>query len=170
MKSKVICCVFPTAVLMVGLFGFSQANRPILGPGAEANAKPLLLEKNEGELRTRRIHTDNTASASSQFTLKVSPKTTALSIWSLVSRKLPPGQYTKAQTLGPRRNRADPRRNGPCLARRSGARSPRGGTGVHSVEYLGEFEEHWHRTDQPDFHLLGARIRGYDAMQFGSGW
>ena len=75
MKSKVLCCVFPTAVLMlVGLFGFCQTNQPIAGPGAEANAKPLLLEKNEGELRTRRIHTDNTASASSQFMLKVSPK------------------------------------------------------------------------------------------------
>ena len=75
MKSKVICCVFPAAVLMLfGLFGFSQTNQPIAGPGAEANAKPLLLEKNEGELRTRRIHTDNSASASSQFMLKVSPK------------------------------------------------------------------------------------------------
>lgn len=75
MRSKVICCVSPAALLMmVGLWGFSQANQPIAGPGPEANAKPLLLEKNEGELRTRRIHTDNTASASSQFMLKVSPK------------------------------------------------------------------------------------------------
>ena len=78
MKSKVICCVSPAALLMmVGLWGFSQANQPIAWPGPEANAKPLLLEKNEGELRTRRIHTDNTASASSQFMLKVSPKNNA---------------------------------------------------------------------------------------------
>jgi quercetin dioxygenase-like cupin family protein len=40
----------------------------------DANAKPLLLEKDEGELRTRRIHTDASAPASSQFMLKVSPK------------------------------------------------------------------------------------------------
>jgi len=32
------------------------------------------LEKNEGELRTGRIHTDASISASSQFILKVSPK------------------------------------------------------------------------------------------------
>ena len=62
--------------MMVSLFGFSQTNQPVAGSGAEAeaSAKPLLLEKNEGELRTRRIHTDNTTSASSQFMLKVSPK------------------------------------------------------------------------------------------------
>jgi quercetin dioxygenase-like cupin family protein len=36
-------------------------------------ARPLILEKNEGELRTRRIHTDQSTVASSQFLLKVSP-------------------------------------------------------------------------------------------------
>jgi hypothetical protein len=36
--------------------------------------KPLLLEKNGGELRTRRIHTDASTPASSQFMLKASPK------------------------------------------------------------------------------------------------
>ena len=78
MRSKVICSVFTAAVLMmVSLCGFSQSNRSIAVPGAEAVAKPLLLEKNEGELRTRRIHTDNTAPASSQFMLKVSPKNNA---------------------------------------------------------------------------------------------
>jgi len=77
-KSKVICSVFTAAVLMmVSLCGFSQSNRSVAVPGAEAVAKPLLLEKNEGELRTRRIHTDNTAPASSQFMLKVSPKNNA---------------------------------------------------------------------------------------------
>jgi quercetin dioxygenase-like cupin family protein len=34
----------------------------------------LILEKNDGELRTRRIHTDKSTVASSQFLLKVSPK------------------------------------------------------------------------------------------------
>ena len=78
MKSKVICSVFTAAVLMmVSLCGFSQSNRSSAVPEAEADAKPLLLEKNEGELRTRRIHTDNTAPASSQFMLKVSPKNNA---------------------------------------------------------------------------------------------
>jgi quercetin dioxygenase-like cupin family protein len=78
LKSKVICGVFTAAMLMmVSLCGLSQSNRSIPVPGAEAVAKPLLLEKNEGELRTRRIHTDNTAPASSQFMLKVSPKNNA---------------------------------------------------------------------------------------------
>jgi len=77
-KSKVICSVFTAAVLMmVSLCGFSQSNRSVAVPGAEAVAKPLLLEKNEGELRTRRVHTDNTAPPSSQFMLKVSPKNNA---------------------------------------------------------------------------------------------
>ena len=36
--------------------------------------RPLMLESDEGELRTRRIHTDSSSPASSQFILKVSPK------------------------------------------------------------------------------------------------
>jgi quercetin dioxygenase-like cupin family protein len=61
--------------MMVGLCSaFSQSNPLSAAPGSDANGKPLLLEKNEGELRTRRIHTDNSAPASSQFMLKVSPK------------------------------------------------------------------------------------------------
>ena len=41
---------------------------------SETAARPLLLEREEGELRTRRIHTDGSIPASSQFMLKVSPK------------------------------------------------------------------------------------------------
>ena len=52
----------------------SQSNPSSAAPGSDTNGKPLLLERNEGELRTRRIHTDNSAVASSQFMLKVSPK------------------------------------------------------------------------------------------------
>jgi quercetin dioxygenase-like cupin family protein len=53
---------------------FSQSNQSNTAPSPEANVKPLLLERNEGELRTRRIHTDSSVPASSQFMLKVSPK------------------------------------------------------------------------------------------------
>jgi quercetin dioxygenase-like cupin family protein len=61
--------------MVVGLSStFSQSNQSIATPGPEGNVKPLLLEKNEGELRTRRIHTDSSVPASSQFMLKVSPK------------------------------------------------------------------------------------------------
>jgi len=91
-KSKVICSVFAAAVLMmVSLCGFSQSNRSIAVQGAEADAKPLLLEKNEGELRTRRIHTDNTAPASSQFMLKVGPKNNASQHLVAGTEELAPG-------------------------------------------------------------------------------
>jgi len=40
----------------------------------DGDARSLLLERNEGELRTRRIHADSSVPASSQFLLKVSPK------------------------------------------------------------------------------------------------
>ena len=59
---------------------FSQSNQSGSVPSSETNVKPLLLERKEGELRTRRIHTDASIPASSQFILKVSPKITALSI------------------------------------------------------------------------------------------
>jgi quercetin dioxygenase-like cupin family protein len=66
-----------TAAVVVALgisSAFSQSNQLTPAPSSESNVKPLLLEKNEGELRTRRIHTDAGIPASSQFILKVSPK------------------------------------------------------------------------------------------------
>ena len=63
------------AVILVGLSSaFSQSNQSSAVPSSETDVKPLLLERNEGELRTRRIHTDKSVPASSQFMLKVSPK------------------------------------------------------------------------------------------------
>ena len=67
--------VFAGVVVILGLCCASaQSNQSSAVPSSEANVKPLLLEKNEGELRTRRIHTDASTPASSQFMLKVSPK------------------------------------------------------------------------------------------------
>jgi hypothetical protein len=40
------------------------------------------------------------------------------------------------------------------------------GTSVYSREHVDRFEKHWHGTNWFDFHFLGARIRGYDAVQF----
>src|SRR5262245_38144081 len=51
-----------------------QAREPAAARTLESPARPLLLEKDEGELRTRRIHADRSVPASSQFMLKVSPK------------------------------------------------------------------------------------------------
>jgi len=67
--------VVTVVAIVVGLCSaFSQSNQSRTSPSSEVDAKPLLLERNEGELRTRRIHIDNSATASSQFMLKVSPK------------------------------------------------------------------------------------------------
>jgi len=49
------------------------ASKPAVAGGDES-ARPLVLERNEGELRTRRIHTDKSTVAAPQFLLKVSPK------------------------------------------------------------------------------------------------
>jgi quercetin dioxygenase-like cupin family protein len=63
------------AVAAVGLGrSFSQSNQSSSTLSAGTIVKPVVLEKNEGELRTRRIHTDASISASAQFMLKVSPK------------------------------------------------------------------------------------------------
>lgn len=62
--------------LMFGAVNCSQtqtAANSTVGSAGE-RARPLILEKNEGELRTRRIHTDKSSVAASQFLLKVSPK------------------------------------------------------------------------------------------------
>ncbi len=81
MKSKAVrSVVTAVAVMVLGLCSaFSQSSPAKAAPSSEIlvserNAKPLLLEKNEGELRTRRIHTDKSATPASQFMLKVSPK------------------------------------------------------------------------------------------------
>ena len=75
MNSKAIGGVFAAAALTtVGLCTIAQSNQSGAAPSLETDAKPLLLERNEGELRTRRIHVDKSATASSQFMLKVSPK------------------------------------------------------------------------------------------------
>ena len=76
MKVKAVQRVVSTiALVLVGFCNsFSQSNQSSEIPSSEINAKPLLLEKSEGELRTRRIHTDGSVPASSQFILKVSPK------------------------------------------------------------------------------------------------
>ena len=70
---------------------FSQLNQSSAVPSSETNVKPLLLEKSEGELRTRRIHTDASTPASSQFMLKVSPKNNGSQHLVAGTEEVPPG-------------------------------------------------------------------------------
>jgi quercetin dioxygenase-like cupin family protein len=80
------------AVTVVGLCSaFSQSNQSRAATSSETNVKPLLLEKNEGELRTRRIHTDASVPASSQFMLKVSPKNNGSQYLVAGTEELAPG-------------------------------------------------------------------------------
>ena len=81
-------------ILFIGLIGLSSAraqSSQTSAPGAEISAKPLLLEKNEGELRTRRPRTDNKAVAAPQFMLKVSPKNNGSQHLVLGTEELAPG-------------------------------------------------------------------------------
>jgi quercetin dioxygenase-like cupin family protein len=84
-----MCGVFTATVLTV--CAFSQSISPSAVSIAETDAKPLLLERNEGELRTRRIHTDSSIPASSQFMLKVSPKNNGSQHLVLGTEELAPG-------------------------------------------------------------------------------
>ena len=77
MKARAVQRVVNTmlAVVLGGFCGsFAQSNQNSETQRSEIHAKPLLLEKSEGELRTRRVHTNASVPASSQFMLKVSPK------------------------------------------------------------------------------------------------
>ncbi len=92
MNSKAVCGALATAALMVvGLFAFSRSTQSSPTSGLESDAKPLLLERNEGELRTRRVHTDASVPASSQFMLKVSPKNNGSQHLVLGTEELAPG-------------------------------------------------------------------------------
>jgi len=51
-------------------------------------------------------------------------------------------------------------------ARRSGKRCSCRRTSFYSREHVDKFEEHWHGAGGFNFHFLGTRIRGYDAVQF----
>jgi mannose-6-phosphate isomerase-like protein (cupin superfamily) len=137
------------AVLLVGFLGsFAQSNQSSGTQRSEINAKPLLLEKSEGELRTRRIHTNASIPASSQFMLKVSPKSNG-------SHRLVAG----TEDLAPGANLPKHRHltQDEIVLIHSGTAHVwlgdqerdlhAGGTCVHPCEYVGECEEYWYRTD-----------------------
>jgi hypothetical protein len=92
MQPKIRSVVTAVIIVVVGLCSSrAQSIKSSAAPTSETNAKPLLLERHEGELRTRRIHTDGTASASSQFMLKVSPKNNGSQYLVAGTEELAPG-------------------------------------------------------------------------------
>ncbi len=76
MHSRTVSTVATAIAIMAGVVGTaaSQTDQSAGARSSDAIARPLLLDSDEGELRNRRIHTDSTSPASSQFILKVSPK------------------------------------------------------------------------------------------------
>jgi quercetin dioxygenase-like cupin family protein len=75
-RSRTVSTVGTAIALVAGVVGTAafQADQSAGARIPDATARPLMLDSDEGELRTRRIHTDSSSPASSQFILKVSPK------------------------------------------------------------------------------------------------
>ena len=75
-SSRTVSTVAKAIVLLAVAVG-TAASQPKQSAGAQSSdttARPLMLDSDEGESRIRRVHTDSSASASSEFILKVSPK------------------------------------------------------------------------------------------------
>jgi quercetin dioxygenase-like cupin family protein len=74
--TRIVSTVGTAIAILAGVVGaaVSHADQSAGARGAEVTARPLMLDSDEGELRTRRIHSDGSSPASSQFILKVSPK------------------------------------------------------------------------------------------------
>ena len=86
--SKSICKVF-CILLFLGANSFAQRNPSQTMTPATTTAKPLLLETNEGELRTRRPRPQ--PSPASQFILKVGPKINGSEHFVVGTEQIPPG-------------------------------------------------------------------------------
>jgi quercetin dioxygenase-like cupin family protein len=92
MKSIAVRSVVTTAAtILMGLCSVHAQSTPSSPASAETSAKPLFLERNEGELRTRRRRTDNKAVPAAQFMLKVSPKNNGSQHLVLGTEELAPG-------------------------------------------------------------------------------
>ena len=86
--------VLCAAMAILALGSSSAAGQP-RHKRAETAAKPLIIEKNEGELRVRRIPADSTSvpmsMPSSEFRLKVSPKNNGSQQLVLGTEEIAPG-------------------------------------------------------------------------------
>jgi len=75
MNSRRVSAVGTAIAIIAGAVCSAVSARQSDAPrSSDAAARPLMLDSDEGELRTRRLHTDSSSPASSQFILKVSPK------------------------------------------------------------------------------------------------
>jgi len=74
--SRIVSALGTAIAIMAGVVctAVSPADQSAGAVSSETSARPLMLDSDEGEVRTRRIHSDGSSPASSQFILKVSPK------------------------------------------------------------------------------------------------
>ena len=77
-------CTLTFAVVLCALCLPAQTSAP------DPNPKPLVLQKNEGELRTRRPR-EGVSSPASEFLLKIGPKTSGSKHLLLFTEEIPPG-------------------------------------------------------------------------------
>jgi hypothetical protein len=141
-----------------------RAQQSIGAGSSDTRVRPLLLEKDEGELRTRRIHTDKSSPASSQFMLKVSPKNNGSQHLVAGSEVLAPGaalprhrHLIQDEVLLIQSARPAYRSAIPSASCRSAC--------VYPGQHLGKWKERRRRADRPHVHLLGAGVRGNDAWR-----
>jgi hypothetical protein len=93
------------AISLMGLCSLIAQSIPATTAASPENsAKALPLERSDGELRTRRIHTDGSAPASSQFVLKVSPKNNGFQYLVAGTGEVPPGRPYRDKGTWPKTN------------------------------------------------------------------
>lgn len=143
--------------------GQSKHNR------AETTAKPLIIEKNEGELRVRRIPADSStvpmSMPSSEFILKVSPKNNGSQQLVLGTEEIAPrGRIRKHKHL----------RQDEILLIQTGTARVRVGNTEREIHAGGlvflprnmtiEFGKHWLRANRAHLYLLSSGVRRLHAM------
>ena len=97
---------------------------PAQSPAPDGGAKPVVLQKNDGDLRTRRPR-EGVASPSSDFLLKIGPKTNASKHLLLFTEESPSERsYPAAQTPRRGRDSLNPDRQRSRVAGRQRVRRP----------------------------------------------
>jgi hypothetical protein len=104
---------------------------PAQSPAPEAGAKPIVLQKNDGDLRTRRPR-EGVASPSSDFLLKIGPKTSGSTHLRLYGGDPARRSYPEAQAPRRGRDSLNSDRQRSRVARRQRVRRPARRVGIHS--------------------------------------
>jgi hypothetical protein len=114
-------------------------------PAPSTVAKPAVLQRNEGEHRTRRPR-EGVASPTNDFILKIGRKTNGSKHLLVVTEEIPPGgMIPKHKHLGEEEILLIQTGNPPCVAGRQRVRRPAGRVGIHSRRDLDQPEKYRQR-------------------------